>query len=346
MVLSGFIPAITPIHLVVIALATVAIWFGSAWLEGSAEELSAYYGLPPVVQGSVVVAVGSSFPEFASVVIAASAGAFDLGVGAIVGSALFNVLVIPALSGLASKGEALDANRAIVYKEAQFYMIAVSALIITFALAVIYEPVGTAKSLSGDITRPLAAIPLLLYCLYLFIQWQDVGDHTPGDEGEGVDVLPAWAKLAAGLLLILVAVEFLVGSVEFLGQELGIPEFLAGVTILAAATSLPDTLVSVRTASDGNGTTSLGNVLGSNTFDLLVAIPVGVLLVGTLTVNFAVALPLFGVLTLATVLLFTLLRTDLTLERWESYVLLVAYGAFVVWMVTESIGATDLLKAA
>ncbi|AGN02545.1 Na+/Ca2+-antiporter [Salinarchaeum sp. Harcht-Bsk1] len=346
MVISGIVPDVTPVHLVVIAIASVAVWIGSAWLETSAEDLSAYYGLPPVVQGSVVVAVGSSFPEFASVVIAAFAGAFDLGVGAIVGSALFNVLVIPALSGLSTEGEELDANRAIVYKEAQFYMIAVSALIITFALAVIYEPVESADALSGEITRPLAVIPLLLYGLYLFIQWQDVGDHTPGDEGEGVDVLPAWGKLAAGLLVILVAVEFLVGSVEFLGAALGVPEFLAGVTILAAATSLPDTLVSVRSASGGNGTTSLGNVLGSNTFDLLVAIPVGVVLVGSLTINFAVALPLFGVLTLATVLLFTFLRTDLTLYRWESYLLLLAYAVFVAWMVTESIGATDLLKAA
>jgi len=346
MVLSGLVPDITPIHLLVIAIASVAVWIGSAWLEGSAEELSAYYGLPPVVQGSVVVAVGSSFPEFASVIIAASAGAFDLGVGAIVGSALFNVLVIPALSGLSAKGEELDANRAIVYKEAQFYMIAVSALIITFALAVIYEPVEGADALSGEITRPLAVIPLLLYGLYLFIQWQDVGDYVAGDEGEGVAVAPAWAKLVAGLIVILVAVEFLVGSVEFLGDQFGVPEFLAGVTVLAAATSLPDTLVSVRSAAGGNGTTSLGNVLGSNTFDLLVAIPTGVLLVGSLAINFAVALPLFGVLTLATVLLFTLMRTDLTLEAWESYLLLVAYAIFVAWMVTESIGATDLLKAA
>jgi cation:H+ antiporter len=70
-------------------------------------------------------------------------------------------------------------------------------------------------------------------------------------------------KLAAGLVLILVAVEELVGRVESLGATFGVPEFLAGVTVIAAATSLPDALVSVRSARDARGATSLGNVLGS-----------------------------------------------------------------------------------
>jgi cation:H+ antiporter len=84
-------------------------------------------------------------------------------------------------------------------------------------------------------------------------------------------------------------------------------------------------------------------VLGSNTFDLLVAIPLGVLVVGSATVSFAVAAPMFGVLTLATVLLFTVLRTDLELTGTESYVLLVAYLVFVGWVVGETVGVFDLI---
>lgn len=167
-----------------------------------------------------------------------------------------------------------------MYKKAQFYMIAVSALLVTFALAVIYFPTTGGPALGGRLTRPLAAIPLLLYGLYLFIQWQDVRDHQREDEVSDSGVVRQWGKLAVGLLVILVAVEQLVGAVEGLNHAFGIPQFLAGVTIIAAATSLPDTLVSVRAARIGKGATSLGNVLGSNTFDLLVAIPVGVFLVG------------------------------------------------------------------
>jgi len=335
------VPESTPVAVVVILLATGVIWIGSGWLESAAERLAAYYGLPAVVQGSVVVAVGSSFPELASVVVTALAGSFSMGVGAIVGSAVFNVLVIPGLSGVVSKA-GVGADRAIVYKEAQFYMIAVSALVITFALAVIYFPTG-GEGLNGQITRPLALIPLVLYGLYLFIQWQDVSDYDSETPVGGTGVGRTWGVLALGLGAILVGVEFLVASVGTLNAAFGIPEFLAGVTIIAAATSLPDALVSIRAARDGRGLTSLGNVLGSNTFDLLVAIPVGVMIFGSATVSFAVAAPMFGVLTAATVLLFTLLRTDLTLTAPESYVLLVAYGVFVVWVVAETLGLSSLI---
>ncbi|SDN22110.1 cation:H+ antiporter [Halogranum gelatinilyticum] len=345
MVLGGLFPDTPVVNVLVILVATGFIWFGSSWLEESAERLSGYYGLPAVVQGSIVVAVGSSFPELASVVFTALAGTFDMGVGAIVGSAIFNILVIPALSGIVSDGN-LETNRTIVYKEAQFYMIAVSTVVVTFALAVIYLPVPGGPVLTGQVTRPLAMLPLLLYGLYLFIQWQDVNDHDGETVTDGVSIFREWGKLAVSLLVILVAVEQLVGGVESLGTTFGIPEFLAGVTIIAAATSLPDTLVSVRTAKANKGVTSLGNVLGSNTFDLLVAIPIGVLIVGSVTIDFAVAVPMLGVLTLATVLLFSFLRTDLSVTSLEAYTLLVAYLLFVAWVVAESLGITSVIRVA
>ncbi|MFB6134166.1 MAG: sodium:calcium antiporter [Halanaeroarchaeum sp.] len=328
----------------VILAATAFIWIASGWLEAAAQRLSVYYGLPPVVQGSVVVAIGSSFPEFASVLAAAFAGVFEMGVGAIVGSAIFNILVIPAMAGLATD-EPLESNRTIVYKEAHFYMIAVAALVVTFSLAVIYLPAAAGPPLTGTLTRPLVSIPLLLYCLYLFIQWQDVSEYESLPEDVRIDVAREWAKLAAGLLVIVVAVERLVVAVETLGTAVGLPAFLGGVTIVAAATSLPDTLVSVRSARAQRAATSLGNVLGSNTFDLLVVIPVGVLLVGSVPVDFATAVPMLGVLTLATVLLFTTLRTELTLTRRESYLLLLGYALFVAWVVAETVGATDVLRS-
>jgi cation:H+ antiporter len=344
MVLGGVLPETTPAAVAVVVAATGLIWVGSGWLEGAAERLSAHYGLPAVVQGSIVVAVGSSVPELASVVLTALAGAFEMGVGAIVGSAIFNVLVIPAVAGILTE-DPLDVNRTVVYKEAQFYMLAVSVLLITFALGVIYYPVDDGD-LVGTVTRPLALIPVALYGLYVFIQWQDVDDHEADDAGDGVAVGREWAKLAAGLLVILLAVESLVGAIEWLGATFDIPEFLAGVTILAAATSLPDALISVRAARGGRSVTSLGNVLGSNTFDLLIAIPIGVLIVGSATVSFAVAAPMMGVLTVATVLLFTLLRTDLRLTDVESSVLFVVYLLFLAWIVGETVGAIDLVVGA
>ena len=343
MVLGGLLPDTTFVNILAIVVATGGIWFASGWLEDSANQLSEYYGLPAIVQGSIVVAIGSSVPELVSVIFTALAGVFNMGVGAVVGSAIFNILVIPALSGLASNTD-LESNREIVYKEAQFYMIAVSALVITFALAVIYAPVPDGPDLIGLISRPLAIIPLLVYVLYLFIQWQDVSDYEAVDAPGDIALGRQWGKLGFALLVILITVEQMVQSVDSLGQTFGIPEFVAGVTIIAAVTSFPDMLVSIRSAREERDITSLGNILGSNTFDLLVVIPIGVLLVGSVPVNFTIAVPMMGVLTLATVLLFGILRTGLSLSNREAFTLLGAYILFIAWVITETIGVTNVLK--
>jgi len=327
-----------PLAAVVIVLTTIAIWIGSDLLESASERLSTYYGLPLVIQGAIVAAVGSSMPELAAVVFAAVVeGSLDLGVGAIVGSAIFNVLVIPAVAGVVTDDE-IESSRTLVYKEAQFYMLAVSVLLITFALAVIYYP-APGRTLAGTVTRPLAVIPLALYGLYVFIQAQDTADHEPDPAAaKGIAARRQWGRLLAGLATILVAVHFLVEAVASTGETFGVDPFLMGAIVLAAATSLPDTLVSVRAAQADRGVTSLANVLGSNTFDLLVAIPVGVLLAGALPVDFATAVPMFAVLTAATILLFTALRTDLSLTQREAYVLLLAYLLFVAWVIVEASG--------
>jgi cation:H+ antiporter len=149
---------------VVAVIGTAVVWTGSGLLESASERLSLYYRLPEIVQGAIVMAIGSSFPELATVVVSTLVhGEFELGVAAIVGSALFNIMVIPALCGLVAKDQ-LMTNRDLVYKEAQFYMIAVAALLLTFSFAVIYNPVESdGGALQGELTRWLAILPLVLY---------------------------------------------------------------------------------------------------------------------------------------------------------------------------------------
>lgn len=320
---------------------TAVVWGSSGMLETAAERLAAYYRLPPIVQGAVIVAVGSSFPELSSVVISTLIhGQFDLGVAAIVGSAIFNILVIPGVSGLA--GQSLVAERDLVYKDAQFYLIAVAVLLLAFSFAVIYNPVADGV-LVGEMTRLIAAGPLLLYGLYLWLQQQDVQDMTREERPSDVQVGREWLRLAGSLVLIVVGVEGLVRAAIGFGEVMGTPSFLWGLTVVAAGTSLPDAFVSVRAAQRGDGVVSMANVLGSNIFDLLVAVPVGVLIAGATAVDYGVAAPMMGVLTLATIVLFALLRTRLRLSVTESWVLLALYAAFVAWMVLETLGITRVV---
>jgi cation:H+ antiporter len=316
-------------------------WWGSAWLEDSCDKLARHHRLPAALQGALMAAIGSSMPELSSTVLSTLIhGSFDLGVSAIVGSAIFNVLVIPALSALV--GGPQKASRLIVYRDAQFYLIAVAVVLVVFSLAVIYRPTADGR-LAGELTRWMALIPVAIYLLYLFLHHQDARDE-PGERDPG-NIRPGrqWLRLGIGLVLIVAGVEGLVVGVIWLGEVFETPSFLWGATILAAGTSLPDAIVSVRAARTHGGEVSLTNVLGSNIFDLLIALPAGVLVAGAVVIDYAAAAPMMGFLTLATVVFFAMLRTGSRLRRSEGLVLLALYGLFVTWIGLETAGLVDLL---
>ena len=327
-----------------VAVSTAVVWKGSGILEDASEKLAAYYRLPPVVQGAVIAAVGSSFPELSTTVISTLLhGEFDLGVSAIVGSAIFNILIIPGVSGLVT--DRLASDRTLVYKDAQFYITSVAVLLIAFSFALIYNPVEGSEW-EGTMTRPIALIPFLLYGVYLFLQQQDTAEHQAEKvDADPSDVQPgkAWLRMLLSLVIIVAGVEGLVRAAIGLGEVFGTPSFIWGLTVIAAGTSLPDAFVSINAARRGDGVISIANVLGSNIFDLLVAVPAGVLIAGAAPVDFKVAAPMMGVLTLATIVLFTMLRTKLRLSHRECYVLLGLYAAFVLWLILETVGVTTVL---
>jgi cation:H+ antiporter len=329
------------------AAGTALAWKGGEALVHASDRLGAYYGLPAIVQGAIIAAVGSSFPELSSTIIAAARyGEFEIGVGAIVGSAVFNILVIPAISALLGEGS-LASNRDLVYKEAQFYILSIAALLLTFSMAVIYFPAGGASTpLQGTLPRWLAFVPVAFYGVYIFIQYHDTMEYVPDlpVDTSQVNPLREWGRLALSLTLILAGTELLVRAAVGLGDAFGTSTFLWGLTVVAAGTSLPDTFVSVTAARVGNASVSLANVLGSNIFALLVALPAGVIVAGSAPVDFAVVVPMMGFLIVASIAFFGVLRTDMVLSSRESYFLLVLYGVFLAWLVAESLGVTNFVQ--
>jgi len=275
---------------------------------------------------------------------------FELGLAAIIGSAIYNILVIPAFSVYA-RGRPLEANRDLVYREAQFYLVSVSVLMLILSLTVIYfgpqeQPVmpDGRRIFIGNFNRPLAFFPLLLYGLYLYMQFEEVKrqreDHP---RVEGINPWREWGILAVCILIILLGVEVLLRVAIRLGSELDTPTFLWGMTIVAAATSIPDTFVSVRASVMGRTESSVSNVLGSNVFDLLVAVPLGVMITGAVTVNFTQIVPMMTFLVVATIVMLVFMLRDMHLSMREAHVMILLYVAFGIWMGLEAFGVTDLL---
>lgn len=332
-------------------LGSALLWFSCSRLEESTHRLSQHYGIPDAVKGSVLLAISSSMPELMTALLAPLAHHdFELGLAAIIGSAIYNILVIPAFSVYA-RGGPLEASRDLVYREAQFYLVAVSVLMLILSLTVIYfgppeQPVlpDGRRVFIGTFTRPLALFPLILYGLYLYIQFEEVkrqrADHPRVD---GINPWREWGILAACVVVILVGVEVLLQVAIRLGDALDTPTFLWGMTIVAAATSIPDTFVSVRASVMGRTESSVSNVLGSNVFDLLVAVPLGVMLTGAIAVNFTQIVPMMTFLVIATIVMLVFMLRDMHLSMREAHVMIVLYMAFGIWMGLEAFGVTDVL---
>lgn len=334
------------VYLIVMLAGSLVVWKGGSMLEATSERLAKHYRLSPVVQGSLVTAIGSSFPELSTTVLSTLLhGAFDLGVAAIVGSAIFNILVIPGLSSVAAGH--MHSEWKLVVKDMQFYLISIIALLLVFSLSVIYNPVDGAVPIRGTVTWSLALFPLLLYLLYLYFQQQDNKayrqEQAPSATVRDQQIGQVWLRFGISLILILASVEALVQGAIFLGDYFQTPSFVWGATVLAAATSVPDAVVSVRGALHGNGITSLANVIGSNIFDLLIAVPAGILIAGQAVVNFSVATPMMLFLGGATVILILLLTGNRVLNRWKGILLLLVYLIFVVWIILESTGLTSFM---
>lgn len=338
--------------LLMIALATVlaatVLYRACSWLETSSHRLAAYHGMPDVVKGSLLTAVSSSVPELATAVLAIPLhGDFELGLSAIIGSAIYNILVIPACSVFA-RGRSLASNRELVFREAQFYLVSVLAILLLVCFAVIFDgseaAPGRPEILEGTLTRGLALLPLALYGLYLFIQFEEVKDHRRvAVRDTSVRPLREWAILLGCVGVILVGVEVLLRCAIELGQLLETPTFLWGLTVVAAATSIPDTFISVRASTEGRAESSISNVLGSNVFDLLVAVPLGVLVAGAVTVNFTQAVPMMAFLLVATIAMLVFMRRDLEISRTEAVWMILLYLGFGLWMTAEAFGFTSVL---
>jgi len=327
--------------LIITIISILIVWKGSSILENTSQKLASYYGLPPIVQGVIIAAIGSSFPELSSTVISTIVhGEFQLGVAVITGSAIFNILVIPGLSGLFAKNT-MQANRDLVFKETQFYMISVAVFLLILSFGVIYNPLE-GEFIKGKITRGMASFSLLFYLVYIFIQYNDTMDYK-AEKVENINQRHEWLMLGFSLLIIVIGVEGLVRTALKAEVLFNIPSFLWGLTVIAGGTSIADLFVSVESAKKGREITSIANVLGSNIFDLLVAIPAGILISGSAVINYSRAVPLMTFLIVATFVLFVFIRTSLEITKNEAWALLILYFIFLTWMTLETIGVTSFV---
>ncbi len=226
---------------------------GELLVRGSAR-LAALYGLPPLVIGLTVVAFGTSAPELAVSVLAVRGGADDVALGNVVGSNIFNILFILGVSALIVP---LIVTQRIVRVEVPI-VIGVSALA-WFCAA------------DGRIGRVDGVVLLLVAIVYTaWLLRTSSSEPSPGgsDDQGGTGAVASALTAVGGLVLLVLGARWLVGGAVALAQAFGVSDIVIGLTVVAAGTSLPEVAASIIAAVRGQRDIAIGNVLGSNIFNL------------------------------------------------------------------------------
>ncbi|MFP7723008.1 calcium/sodium antiporter [Lysobacter sp. A3-1-A15] len=316
--------------LVLFVIGLIALVLGAELLVRGASRLALSLGISPLVVGLTIVAIGTSSPEVAVSVGAAIDGQTDIAVGNVVGSNIFNILLILGVSALIIP---LLVNAQIVRQEVPI-MIGASLLLLTFGL-------------DGRIGRLEAGALLALlvaYVVFLIVQSRREQQNaalaaavagTAPSADTGKRNLPLQLLLiAAGLGLLVLGSSWLVDASTELARAIGVSDLVIGLTIVAAGTSMPEVATSVMAAIRKERDIAIGNVVGSNIFNILGCLGLaGVVSSSGLPLAPSVLnFDLWVMLAVAFACLPVFL-TGRTIARWEGAVFIFYYVAYVAYLI-------------
>ena len=241
-------------QLLIVVICIAGLWIGGTWIVSSAARLARKLGMSELVIGLTVVAIGTSAPEFAVTIVAALEGSSDISVANVVGSNIFNLGFI--LGGVAMVS-AIPTTRKLVFRDG-------SVLIGATILLLIFMRDLTLSRVEGMIMMGA----LVTYLSYLIIKRDDSDvetDEIPTGAFRWTDI----PRLIIGIGLIVASGHFLVESATELARYVGVSEWVIGVTIVAAGTSAPEMATSLVGVLTGRHGISIGNLIGSDLFNLL-----------------------------------------------------------------------------
>ena len=305
------------LELLILAVGFLLLVKGADWFVDGACNVAERFHIPQLVIGLTIVAMGTSAPEAAVSITAASKGVADITIGNIVGSNIMNILII---LGLSAAIVPLRVGKSTVRIEIPF-MIGVTVLL--YLLGV-----------DGSIGFVDGLIFVACFLAYLgYLLWVAL-KHPEQTEEEGSKKLKLWQALLAlalGMAMILLGSDLAVDAASEIARIMGLSERFIGLTIVALGTSLPELFTSVTAARKGNADIAIGNIVGSNIFNILFVVGLSSLLI---PVPFASAFLIDTVIaTGVAVLLWVCCMKSGKLARWSGFLMLGCYAAYFAYLI-------------
>lgn len=315
------------LYLINLVAGLALLVYGAELLVRHAVQIAARLRVPALVVGLTIVAFGTSAPELVVSTMASLDGQPDLALGNVVGSNIYNVLLILGVSALVTP----------LLISAQLVRIDVPIMIGVSILALIL-------ALDGDVSRAegcALVVALVAYTTFQIVQGRRAGASEPGTPDEALAASSSAAKntvlLVVGLVLLVAGSRFFLDGAVALARIFGVSDLVIGLTIVAAGTSLPETATSIVAALRGQRDIAVGNVVGSNVFNI-----VGVLGVASVVSSGGIAvapssiyfdLPVMIAVAFACLPVFFL---NNTISRWQGGLFVMYYVAYVAYLILDA----------
>lgn len=303
--------------IVIIIIGIYIVLKGADLLTEGAVSLAQRMDMPKMLIGLTVVAVGTSMPEFFVSVTSALQGTTDLAVANVVGSNVFNVLLIAGVSAAVSP---MVISRSTVRRDIPVAILA-SFLLLGFGIY-------------GGIPRWAGILFLAFLVVYTLFA---IRTATPDENSETVmksyTLTGAIGRVVIGLAGLVVGSDCFVSSATDVAAMLGVSEVVIGLTIVAGGTSLPELATSVVAARKGQSAIAMGNVIGSCVYNILLIIGVtGV--IAPMTIN-GLTIVDFSMMMVSIALLWLFSFTRYKVERWEGWLMIAIFACYLTWLMAS-----------
>ena len=306
------------IQVVLLVVGFTMLVKGADWFVDGAAGIAVKFGIPQLVVGLTIVAMGTSAPEAAVSITGAMNGAADIAVGNVLGSNILNVLIILGLTGFITN---VAIQKSTLMVEMPFML----------AITVIFAIVGLNDGNVGFVDGIILWALFIAYLAYLFV----LAKKGNQDEEDEPETRPVWKLILLGVVgaaIVVWGADITVGAATTIASALGLSERFIGLTIVALGTSLPELVTSVTAARKGNCDIAIGNIVGSNIFNILFVIGTSSLIIpiifeATFLVDAIVALASGVLLWVAT------FRRKMLTRPW-AIVMLLGYAAYFVYLIS------------
>ena len=307
------------IQLVLLVVGFAMLMKGADWFVDGASKLADRFGIPQLVIGLTIAAMGTSLPEAAVSVSAALKGSAEITIGNVLGSNIMNVLVI---LGLTAVVRSIAVQKSTVMYEIPF------TIFVTALLAILGLMDNQVSRLEGGILW-VFMILYLLYLLHMAKNGQPLEETAEAEENE-----PVWKMLlmiVVGAVMIVWGSDITVNAATTIAKIFGMSERLIGLTIVAFGTSLPELVTSVTAAIKGKADIAVGNIVGSNIFNILFVVGTSALIT---PVVYSAGFMVDSIVAIAAmVLLLLCVVRKRMLTRPAGVVMLIGYAAYFVYLI-------------